>query len=228
MLRPLIACSALVLCVAAAVPAFLEEDLETLPPSLGEVNARWKATGSTLSRAIAAAEADTQGFVTSASLDATTGATTLNVSTATQAFDMVVDKSGKITSRVEIGRFPGDFAPGDVDGEGWTTTESGLRYYDIKPGTGATPPSSSSKVKVHYSGWFVNGKSFDSSVTRGLPAEFPLNGVIPGWTEGVGSMKVGGKRKLILPYDLGYGELGGRGIPPKATLIFDVELLEIL
>ncbi|MCL4148814.1 UNVERIFIED_CONTAM: hypothetical protein GTU68_033840 [Idotea baltica] len=97
-------------------------------------------------------------------------------------------------------------------------------------GDGATPPSSSTRVRVHYSGWLLNGKQFDSSVKRGQPADFPLNGVIKGWTEGVGSMKVGGKRKLIIPSNLGYGPRGGGGgvIPGGATLVFDVELIAIL
>ena len=94
-------------------------------------------------------------------------------------------------------------------------------------GDGAAPAGPEAQVKVHYSGWLNDGTQFDSSVERGEPAVFPLNRVIPGWTEGVGSMKVGGKRKLIIPFDLGYGPNGnGRTIPPRATLVFDVELLE--
>ncbi len=113
------------------------------------------------------------------------------------------------------------------DPEKGVKTESGLWYTDMKVGDGATPPSPASTVKVHYTGWLVDGKQFDSSRERGTPAEFPLNRVIKGWTEGVGSMKVGGRRILVIPYDLAYGPRGGRGIPPKATLVFDVELLEI-
>ena len=119
--------------------------------------------------------------------------------------------------------------PGDpVQGEP-TTNASGLEYYDLNVGGGESPPDPSSTVSVHYSGWLLDGTKFDSSVDRGQPASFPLNRVIQGWTEGVGSMQVGGKRKLIVPYQLGYGEPGHPpAIPPKATLVFDVELLEIV
>jgi FKBP-type peptidyl-prolyl cis-trans isomerase len=99
---------------------------------------------------------------------------------------------------------------------------------DLVEGTGAQPSGPSAKVKVHYTGYFNDGKVFDSSVSRGQPAEFPLGQVIKGWTEGVGSMKVGGKRKLVIPFQLAYGPEGRGPIPPKATLFFDVELLEIV
>jgi FKBP-type peptidyl-prolyl cis-trans isomerase len=109
------------------------------------------------------------------------------------------------------------------------TTSSGLQYWDIVVGTGATAVSGK-PVKVHYTGWLTNGKKFDSSVDRGQPFVFPLGGgqVIKGWDEGVAGMKVGGKRQLRIPPELGYGARGAGGaIPPNATLIFDVELLEV-
>lgn len=107
------------------------------------------------------------------------------------------------------------------------TTASGLKYIVVKEGTGAMP-SATSNVRVHYTGYFLDGKVFDSSVQRGQPAEFPLNGVIRGWTEGLQLMKEGGKNVFYIPYTLAYGEQGYPGaIPPKSDLIFEVELLKV-
>jgi FKBP-type peptidyl-prolyl cis-trans isomerase FkpA len=114
-----------------------------------------------------------------------------------------------------------------------TTTKSGLKYNDEKVGTGDTAMKGNT-VQVHYTGWLYNdgkrGTKFDSSVDRGMPFEFKLGArmVIPGWDEGVEGMKVGGKRELIIPADLGYGARGAAGvIPPNATLDFEVELLKV-
>jgi FKBP-type peptidyl-prolyl cis-trans isomerase len=105
--------------------------------------------------------------------------------------------------------------------------ESGLMYVDLKVGEGETPKTSD-KVDVHYTGWLVDGTKFDSSVDRGTPFTFSLSGgVIKGWLEGVATMKVGGKRKLIIPPDLAYGKQAKPKIPPDSTLVFDVELLGI-
>ena len=109
------------------------------------------------------------------------------------------------------------------------TTSSGLQYIDLKVGTGATAQAGQT-VSVHYTGWLENGKKFDSSVDRGQPFSFPLGAgrVIKGWDEGVQGMKVGGKRKVIIPSNLGYGARGAGGvILPNATLIFEVELLGV-
>jgi peptidylprolyl isomerase len=107
-------------------------------------------------------------------------------------------------------------------------TATGLGYVDLVEGTGARPKTGDT-VSVHYTGWLKSGQKFDSS-DRGTPFEFPVGKgrVIKGWDEGVSSMKVGGKRKLIIPAHLGYGDRGAGGvIPPGATLIFEVELLKI-
>jgi FKBP-type peptidyl-prolyl cis-trans isomerase FkpA len=106
-------------------------------------------------------------------------------------------------------------------------TESGLIYADIKPGTGASPKASDS-VKVNYRGTLIDGTEFDSSYKRNQPAQFPLNGVIRCWTEGVQKMKVGGKARLVCPSDIAYGDKGHPPtIPGGATLVFEIELLEI-
>ena len=113
--------------------------------------------------------------------------------------------------------------------KGATVTKSGLAYKVISKGKGSVHPKATSTVKVHYTGMLTDGTIFDSSVERGDPVEFPLNRVIPGWTEGVQLMVVGDKWTFIIPSDLAYGE---RGVPqanigPNETLIFEVELLEI-
>lgn len=130
-------------------------------------------------------------------------------------------KDGAATAQA---KYPGEPVTGEP-----VTTASGLVYYDIKVGDGASPEPTST-VKAHYTGWLQkNGKKFDSSADHGDGAsEFQLNRVIPGWTEGVGSMKVGGKRKLIIPARLGYGPQGSPpAIPPNADLVFDIELVGV-
>jgi FKBP-type peptidyl-prolyl cis-trans isomerase FkpA len=110
---------------------------------------------------------------------------------------------------------------------GATQTASGLVYRVLKDGTGASPKATD-LVKVHYRGTFPDGREFDSSYKRNEPTEFPLNQVIPCWTEGVQRMKVGGKAKLTCPSTIAYGARGaGNVIPPNATLLFEVELLGI-
>lgn len=109
-----------------------------------------------------------------------------------------------------------------------TVTESGLQYEVLTTGSGATP-SASSKVSTHYEGKLIDGRVFDSSYQRGQPADFPVNGVIAGWTEALQMMEEGAKWRLYVPYHLAYGEKGAGGlIGPYATLIFDVELISVL
>jgi len=118
---------------------------------------------------------------------------------------------------------------GTPAGQDTVTTASGLKYIDVVVGTGPSPASGQTAI-VHYTGWLTNGTKFDSSLDRNQPFEFAVGQgmVINGWDEGVATMKVGGKRKLIVPPELGYGPRGAGGvIPPNAQLIFDVELLNI-
>jgi peptidylprolyl isomerase len=122
--------------------------------------------------------------------------------------------------------------PGGEKGKKMKKTESGLQYLDVKEGAGESPKKGQTCM-MHYTGWLwedgKKGKKFDSSVDRGEPFEFKLGvgQVIKGWDEGVATMKPGGKRNLLLPPDLGYGARGAGGvIPPNATLLFEVELLE--
>jgi FKBP-type peptidyl-prolyl cis-trans isomerase len=110
---------------------------------------------------------------------------------------------------------------------GVTVTPSGLQYEVIKMGTGSKPTAAST-VRVHYTGTFIDGTGFESSVSAGQPVEFPVSGVISGWTEALQLMPVGSKFKLYIPQDLAYGAQGREGIKPFSTLIFEVELLDIL
>ena len=111
--------------------------------------------------------------------------------------------------------------------EGVVTLPSGLQYQVLKEGNGKSPKATD-KVVCHYEGMLIDGTMFDSSVQRGEPATFPLNGVIAGWTEGLQLMKEGAKYRFFIPYQLGYGERGaGASIPPFATLVCDVELIEV-
>ena len=112
--------------------------------------------------------------------------------------------------------------------EGVVTLPSGLQYKVLTEGSGKKPKATD-KVKCHYEGMLIDGTLFDSSIQRGEPATFPLNGVIAGWTEGLQLMAEGSKYRLFIPYNLGYGERGaGASIPPYAALVFDVELIEVL
>ena len=119
------------------------------------------------------------------------------------------------------------FLADNAKNEGIVTRPSGLQYQVLQGGNGKSPKATD-QVKCHYEGTLLNGKVFDSSYRRGEPATFPLNGVIAGWTEGLQLMKEGAKYRFFIPFNLAYGTRGaGQDIPPYATLIFDVELIEV-
>lgn len=120
-----------------------------------------------------------------------------------------------------------EFLAANAKQKGVKTTDSGLQYLVIEPGNGKTP-AATDKVKVNYRGMLVDGTEFDSSYKRGNPVEFPVNGVIKGWTEALQMMKEGAKYQLFIPAELAYGDRGaGPAIGPNSTLIFDVELLAV-
>ena len=133
----------------------------------------------------------------------------------------MIDKSRKNLEKAN------EFLKTNKDKEGVQTTKSGLQYLSLQAGKGKTPTLTST-VKVHYEGKLLSGKVFDSSIARGEPIEFPVNGVIPGWTEALQRMKVGDKWKLFIPPGLAYGERGaGSDIGPNELLVFEVELLDV-
>lgn len=151
--------------------------------------------------------------------------------TVMQAFQKAVQDKASAKAKVageQNAKEAKEFLAKNAKKAGVKSTPSGLQYEVITAGDGATPKATD-KVRTHYKGTLLNGEVFDSSYDRGEPAEFPVNGVIKGWTEALQMMKVGSKWKLYVPPDLGYGERGAGGaIGPNAALVFEVELLGIV
>lgn len=208
--------------------AAMVEDYASVPPAAKEMHDRLGGGKTNMRAAVQLAEELTGGIAHKAMARIGSVAVQYDVETVTaeKVEKVIISEDGTVIERVVVPRFPGMAVDSAAEMQ---RTDSGLGYYDLVEGSGETPPAATSTVKVHYSGYLVNGTKFDSSVDRGQPASFPLNRVIRGWTEGVGSMKVGGKRKLIIPSNLAYGPQGRPPtIPGGATLIFDVELLEIV
>ena len=157
--------------------------------------------------------------------------TTPELQGLTRAADMILkakqDEKASAASATNIAEGAAYLAE-NAKKEGVTTTESGLQYEVLTQGSGDSPSSATSTVKVHYRGTLLDGTEFDSSYSRGEPATFPLNRVIAGWTEGVQLMKEGAKYRFTIPSNLAYGERTSGKITPNSTLIFDVELLDVI
>lgn len=205
--------------VAASSTVVLKNAIDSMSYAIGMLDANFfKTQGITSLNP----EALAKGFA-----DALKGSTMCSPEQADQIVRMQMQRitKQKIEPTIREGE---KFLAENAKRPGVKTTSSGLQYEVITEGTGEKPVTSST-VKVHYEGFLINGKKFDSSRDRGEPTQFPLNGVIRGWTEGVALMPVGSRYKLYIPYPLGYGEQGsGDAIPGGSVLIFDVELLEII
>jgi len=218
--------------VCAAMAAVMSSaeaqmDLTALPPEPSEMVAKIATCTTPLAECVTIAEEHTGGKVAGVSYDFTNDFPVAIVDAYTDAARIELSinaTNGAVLKTVIFPRFPG----WELSDEEMVTTDSGLMYFDLEEGEGDPAASPAMTVEVNYQGFLVDGTKFDSSFDRGESIKFPLNRVIKGWTEGVGSMKPGGKRKLIIPSNLGYGARGAGGsIPPNAVLVFDVELIGI-
>ncbi len=196
----------------------LKNNMDTVSYSLGVLFAQNFKNGEKIN---IDANAMAKGFQ-----DAVAGTESIKVEQANQLFSqyMAEASKSKFTATVEAGK---KFLDENAKRPGVKVTASGLQYEVMVDGTGVIPKATD-KVTTHYHGTLLNGKVFDSSVQRGQPIDFPVNGVIQGWQEALQLMKTGSKWKLFVPYNLAYGERGaGADIGPYETLIFEVELLKV-
>jgi len=202
-------------------------DLSSLPPEPAELKTALEGVSVSSGDAIETAESETDGAAAAVEMDFATKSWVVTTYSDARRHMVTVDAmSGGVTSSETAQRFPGWDLPADAEMQ---ETGSGLMYFVIEEGEGTSPSGPNATVEVHYSGYLVDGTKFDSSIDRGQTIEFPLNRVISGWTEGVAMMSEGGKRKLVIPSELGYGARGAGGtIPPNAMLVFDVELVSVV
>ncbi len=218
-----LAVAAATLATAMVMPLSDGPDYATIPPPAAEIEQQLKSSHTRLGAAISAAEKHVGGIAAAATTRLGNGPAVIDVTTyangAAQRVSVDVE-SGAVTNVRDVPRFPGLPVEGD-----WTETDSGLKYYDIVVGTGAMPASSQATVTAHFSGYLVNGEQF-ATTRDGAAQQLPLSQVPPGLAEGISTMRTGGQRKLIIPAEMGFGEAGRGGIPPNATIIFDVELFE--
>lgn len=222
---PLIA--AVPLLALSGDPVQAPKDYATIPPDPAVVRGALAELPIDLAKATVAASKAVEGPVASGRLDRSGAAPCWVMEAYTDRFlvKLRIDaRSGEILGREDVPRFPGD----PVRGEG-SVTASGLCYYDLRLGDGPSPSSRKQAVRLQFTGWLVDGTQFESTVERGAPVEVGIEKLVKGLEEGVMGMKVGGKRKLVIPHPLGYG-IGGKPpiVPARATLIMDVELLALL
>jgi len=214
---------------AVAAVSGAQMDLTSLPPEPAQCKKQIESSENSLLECVRIAEEQTGGVAAEAEMlfdnDPPQAIVTLYSDSARH--EVTVNAvNGAVLKSETSGRFPGWNLADDAKME---TTDSGLMYFIVEEGDGPSPAAASSRVEVHYTGYFVDGQKFDSSVDRGQTATFGLNQVISGWTEGVGMMKEGEKRKLVIPGKLAYGPRGRPGaIPPNAMLVFDVELIKVV
>ncbi len=214
---------------AIAIVSFVACEKKSVEIKTDEQRASY-ALGQNIGKSLADQKVTVDADVFAASLrDAAKGESKMTKEEIAKAMQSLQEMAQKKTAEEgEKNKKEGsDFLEKNKTAEGIKVTDSGLQYKVETEGTGKMPKKED-VVKVHYKGTLINGQQFDSSYDRNQPAEFPVSGVIPGWTEALQLMKVGSKYKLYIPSDLAYKDFPKPGIPPNSVLVFDVELLEVM